>query len=702
MNYMSISRLNKLVLYLFTVTFLFSCKEKSVTVVEKVDVFWGVGKREKSHSVIQSNHTDKIANKWSSPKPSQGNLHPGAILPFHLVSVSPYGSGYPTGYDSKIFQGFTHFHQSGTGYIMWFYNYLLISPMIDDTLKPIEITEEIARPGYYQMKSKQGVNARASVWDYVSYIQYEFPESQQATIQIDFSHVYNAPKKGFPSSIEYEFLNSGLMRAKVVMGGIPIYFVINPIESLVKSSLTPQKGVLNFEEENDKKSFIWKLQSENAEINCITAISLKSFEQAEERLLAAMSLDDAAQKSVQFWESNLSKIHIEGISNQIDTLFYSALYRSFIKPIYAPNDHPFSDSVAYFTDFATWWDAYQTQIPLLNLLYPDMSESMFDYLSESLNRYEYWRTADLMSAYPITNFDNQGTAIAPIAIMEAWKRTASVEKTAHIYNGVKSFLSTKEAKLMESGGLADLSAVQHVDYAYAYYLSSQLASAIGQTEFAKKLDSLSKTWDLAYNRETKLLKGDQFYEAGTWNYSFKPWWDSQRFIAFQGGIEAFSQRLDSFFGYDDSEVNLPFEGLNNEVDMSVPYWYIELGKPEKTQEIIRATFSNRIGLGRGGLPGNEDSGALSSWIVWNTLGLYPKPAFDAYLIGSPLINRATLELKNAKITIKVHNNSEKNLYVVKAIWNGTTLEKLELNGNELRKGGTLEIWMNNEYTKKTS
>jgi putative alpha-1,2-mannosidase len=664
--------------------------------ISHTDLFWGTGVYDRNRPITRSNSTTSSTfwEKWSFPKPKQGNLHPGAALPFHLISVSPFGNGYPTGYNPKKFEGFSHFHPSGTGYILWFYNYFLLSPVLNDTVTSFTPMKESAKPGYYHIETAEGLNASASIWDYVSYTSFTFPENHPATIRFNLTHVYKPPKnkKGFPSVITYRFEDNRLF-AHVFMDGIPIYLVAEP-DQIISSSFT--KEIKEWKQNNSNDSLIWEFSGKSNKINLKIAFSLKNFNQALERLNTSTKIEFASNNALESWQNELGRIRIKGLNSNIDTLFYSALYRSLIKPVYAPDDHPFSDSTPYFTDFATWWDSYQTHMPLLSLLYPEMMKHMLEYLPESLSRYNEWKTADLFSAYPVTAFDNQGTALAPIAIADIWKRIGAVEHTESIIPGFEVFFNSKTAQDFGNGVILGPSPVQHVDYAAAFFVGSEIYRELGNIRVADSLELLSKQWQKAYDSNTNLLSGNDFYEAGPWNYSFKPWWNASTFIEFMGGKNALISQLNTFFGFTADSANLFFEGLNNEVDMSVPYWFNELGEPNRTQEIIRAIVANRIGLGRGGIPGNEDSGALSSWIVWNILGLYPKQFSDAYFIGSPLIHNATIYLHNTKITIKVNHNSEKNLYVTKATWNGNLLHKLVLNGSEFRKGGTLELWMSHD------
>ena len=156
----------------------------------------------------------------------------------------------------------------------------------------------------------------------------------------------------------------------------------------------------------------------------------------------------------------------------------------------------------------------------------------------------------------------------------------------------------------------------------------------------------------AFDPETGLLVDSTYYEGGRWNYSFRILHDMQARIELAGGDERFLALLDSFFGYGADPVKQVgerpsveelaagyalnrFEGLNNEPDMEVPWAYHYVGRPDRTAEVVHAAMQQQFGLGRGGLPGNDDSGGLSSWYVWASLGLFPVAGQSLYLINAP-------------------------------------------------------------------
>ena len=98
--------------------------------------------------------------------------------------------------------------------------------------------------------------------------------------------------------------------------------------------------------------------------------------------------------------------------------------------------------------------------------------------------------------------------------------------------------------------------------------------------------------------------------------------------------------------------------------------------------------------GRGGIPGNNDSGALSSCYIWNSLGIFPVAGQNLILIGSPKIDSATLSLGNGnRLDIKVHRKSDEDIYVEKATFNGKNISDYKLSVRDVMGGGALEIYM---------
>jgi putative alpha-1,2-mannosidase len=171
--------------------------------------------------------------------------------------------------------------------------------------------------------------------------------------------------------------------------------------------------------------------------------------------------------------------------------------------------------------------------------------------------------------------------------------------------------------------------------------------------------------------------------------------------------------LDTFFGYGADPIKQVgerpsveelaagyalnrFQGLNNEPDMETPWAYHYVGRPDRTAEVVHAAVHNMFGLGRGGLPGNDDSGGLSSWYVWASLGLFPIAGQSLYLINAPSFVRSRLTLSGGELTIDTEGFVEPTpdgpvQYVQSAVFNGEPLDQTWLAARDLHAGGQLLI-----------
>ena len=144
-----------------------------------------------------------------------------------------------------------------------------------------------------------------------------------------------------------------------------------------------------------------------------------------------------------------------------------------------------------------------------------------------------------------------------------------------------------------------------------------------------------------------------------------------------------------------------FEGLNNEPDLEAPWAYHYAGRPDRTAEVVHAAVNNQFGLGRGGLPGNDDSGGLSSWYVWASLGLFPIAGQSRYLLNAPSFSEARLTIGGRDLEIETIGFVEPEpegpaSYVQSASFNGQPLARSWLSAQELHAGGRLVVTLGPE------
>jgi predicted alpha-1,2-mannosidase len=125
------------------------------------------------------------------------------------------------------------------------------------------------------------------------------------------------------------------------------------------------------------------------------------------------------------------------------------------------------------------------------------------------------------------------------------------------------------------------------------------------------------------------------------------------------------------------------------------YLYNYAGFPYKAQKLVRDVLTNLYSATPDGYCGDEDNGQTSAWYVFSALGFYPvTPGVDQYVIGSPLFDKAILELENGnRFTIQAKNNSSQSLYIKAASLNGRAYAPNYLQFGDIQKGGILEFEM---------
>ena len=168
--------------------------------------------------------------------------------------------------------------------------------------------------------------------------------------------------------------------------------------------------------------------------------------------------------------------------------------------------------------------------------------------------------------------------------------------------------------------------------------------------------------------------------------------------------------LDSFFGFNGQSVKQltyigankeisqskyhRFEGFNNECDMETPYAYIYADRHDRLCEIVHECVRRSFGSGTGGLPGNNDSGGLSSCYVWNALGIFPVSGQDLVMLGLPAVEKAVLCLSNGReLKISVRNFDPGSTDVRRVTFNGREIGNNIITVREMMSGGQIEFEM---------
>jgi predicted alpha-1,2-mannosidase len=198
--------------------------------------------------------------------------------------------------------------------------------------------------------------------------------------------------------------------------------------------------------------------------------------------------------------------------------------------------------------------------------------------------------------------------------------------------------------------------------------------------------------------------GADYAEGNAWQYLWLAPQDVSGLIKLMGGQDVFNARLDSFFSItnkDNSELLSDLTGLigqyahGNEPSHHIAYLYAYSGQQWKTAEKIRYIMKDFYHDDPDGIIGNEDCGQMSAWYIFSSLGFYPVfPASGDYVLGSPLFDKATINLPDGKkFTVETVNNNSRNIYIQQVELNGKKLPNGTINHKDILKGGLLKIIM---------
>ncbi|HEY0257942.1 MAG TPA: GH92 family glycosyl hydrolase, partial [Candidatus Methylacidiphilales bacterium] len=161
-------------------------------------------------------------------------------------------------------------------------------------------------------------------------------------------------------------------------------------------------------------------------------------------------------------------------------------------------------------------------------------------------------------------------------------------------------------------------------------------------------------------------------------------------------------KYDFWYKFPDASGLVGQFSMGNEPSFHIPYIYNYLGAPWKTQERVRMLLSTWFPDTLLGIPGDEDGGGMTAFVVFSMMGFYPvTPGLPIYDICSPVFDRVSISLHNGKtFTIVCKDNSADNKYIQSITLNGKPLNQVWFTHADLVNGGTLELQMGNTPNKK--
>lgn len=678
-----------------------------------------------------------------------GNVFVGATTPFGVVKAGP-DMGDNTGnagwLPNSLINGFSQTHVSGTGGGAKYGN-ILLQPVTGKATFENHSSKgnrEKAIPGSYSVHlDRYNIDLSVAATKRSAIYQIEYHDENSTGLLLDAGHCLSSyPQIGesqsvVASSIRVEAQNA-FSGFTTVVGGwnqqkkpYTVYFYAlldRPAKGItgdVDGSVHPValgSGIqgthtallLNF----------GKLSSPR--IHFKIGISFVSTEKARRNLQTEIPEFDSKRvedEALKTWNRLLSAIEVNGISAEQRSIFYTALYHTMLMPSDRTGENPdWQSKEPYYDDYYAIWDTFRTSGPLLSLIAPELQSEMVRALVDIYRHDGFLPDARSGNA----NGRTQGGSNAEFFITDArlkhlegidWESAyAAVKKDAEIAppdpikegrGGLEEWKTLGYLPIE----VVDRPASKQMEYAADDYEISVLAQSLGHVEDAKLYLSRARNWEKIWNPELTAdgvhgfvwprhrngewkvpfrplegcsWGGDTFYEGNAWTYSLFVPFDVARVIALSGGPSAFVDRLDKFFArpgrYD----------VGNEPGFLAPYLYLWVGRADRTADTLRTILPANFHSGTKGLPGNDDSGAMSSWYVFGTMGIFPNAGQGVYLIGSPLIPHSVLHLaKGRTFTITAPGASLRNRYVVSAEFNGQPLKRAWLTQEEIEMGGEL-------------
>lgn len=273
--------------------------------------------------------------------------------------------------------------------------------------------------------------------------------------------------------------------------------------------------------------------------------------------------------------------------------------------------------------------------------------------------------------------------------------------------------------------------------AYDQWCLSQIAAELGKADEAKHYLRESYNYRNLFNPDTRFFhpkdKDGKFIEPLDYRYDgglgardyydenngYVYRWDVQHNIAdlisLIGGNKAFISDLDSMFNeplgmskwqfysfLPDHTGNVGMFSMANEPSLHIPYLYNYAGQPWKTQKRIRTLLGQWFRNDLMGVPGDEDGGGMSAFVVFSQMGFYPvTPGSPTYNIGSPVFTDVKIDMGNGNtFEVKANNASEENKYVQSARLNGQVLNQPWFRHSDIAQGGLLELEMGPKANKQ--
>ncbi|WP_052732381.1 GH92 family glycosyl hydrolase [Hymenobacter terrenus] len=685
-------------------------------------------------------------------KAGASNCVIGPQLPFGSINPSPQTKdGDQDGYSPKQpIRGFGQLHVSGTGWGK--YGQVFLSPQLgvavgeDAHDSPKE--NERARAYEYSVKlSRYGITTSVTPARHAAIYKFVFPQSDEASILLDITHTLTRDivpfvggdvlggKVTFTSSSRDEIQGYGTYRGGFGEGNYNVYFCARvakkptAIGTWLNGELHPDQTTDSLRKANDRVGGFFKFKTKSNEaVYLKVAVSLKSTEQAVRWLdteIPGWDYQKVLTQAQTIWNQQLSKVQVVNGAEQNKRLFYTALYHAHLMPRDRTNDLPgYGKDVPMWDDHFAVWDTWRTLYPLQVLLNPSMVAGTINSFSARLQKNGKLKDAfiagnDMQAEQGGNNLDN---IIADAYIKKVpgvdWNKAYEVLKFNADKERQGSAAWRKDEPLLgnykKQGWIpfGPMAGSMTLEYAYNDFCAAQVAQGLGKTDDARRYLARSKKWVNLWNPKAESdgftgfivpktqdkefllidLKQRQgswkqfFYEANSWTYSWFVPHQIDTLVTLNGGSAAFAKKLQHAFEHD----LIQYE---NEPAFLAPHLFHHVGRSDLSSYYVRKLMREGFNE-QEGMPGNDDSGAMSSWFAFSALGFFPNAGQNYYYLTGPIFEDVTLKLSNGKnLRILAKNAGPDNIYVQSVKLAGQPVKGFSITHDEIMRGGTLEFQM---------
>ena len=438
------------------------------------------------------------------------------------------------------------------------------------------------------------------------------------------------------------------------------------------------------------------------EVEVKVGISYVSIENARKNLEAEVGrkrFGEVLAAAQSEWREALGRIRVSGGSDDDKTIFYTALYHSLLHPNIVSDvngEYPAMESgktgvaMGYdrYTVFSLW-DTYRNVHQLLTLVYPEVQTDM---IRSMVGMSQEWGWLPRWELYGRETFTMEGDPAIPVivdsylkglrdfdidAAYEAMKRSATTPgKDNPIRRDIDPYI---ELGYIPVGFFAqDMSGDNSVSHALEYYVADNalatLAEMRGDKEFSKILRERAKGWRNYFSKADGAMRpiGQDgkfvgefdptaganfsntigFHEGSSWNYTFFVPHDVEGLIEVMGKSRFISTLKNVFEkGYYDP---------TNEPDIAYPYLFSRVkGYEHLTQAYVRQLLDENYSTEPSGLPGNDDTGTMSTWAVFSMMGIYPDcPGEPYYTVTTPRFERVEIDTDHGTVVISTEGEGD--------------------------------------------